>query len=267
MTRLKVGGILGVTPGMEWNPAPAFNDIDGDNDGVFNPAYSFTLDLSHLASRALGQQCSMMGVYKLHRIRIGVRPVDDANDNEEASNFGGRFLFHHATDHTIEALKLARATEKAVESTQLDSDSFLLSIDKDYTGFRYNWSYTPDYHTTAHATSSNVDNMDDFWNLSQIGSAYNAMTEPDESNALFNGRWSGEGQALFNMGWSNTPFAGGSAGEGGAEHVGDDTVSFNVDVLPLIHGQILYSHVNEPGTVDDDYIVVIDCEFTMGRTF
>lgn len=266
MTRLKVGGILGITPGMAWNPAPAANDIDGDNDGVINPAYSFTLDLSHLASRALGQQCSMMGVYKLHKIRIGVRPVDDVNDNDEASNFGGRFLFHHATDHTIEALKLARSTEKASEGLQVDSDSLFLSDDKDYSGFRYNWSTGADYRTTEFATSSSVAGLDTEWNLSEIGSAYNAMTAPCESNALFNGRWSGEGQALFNMGWSNQPFVA-TAGDGGAIHVGDDIVAFNVDVLPLVHGQIIYSHVDEPGSVDDDYIVVIDCEFTMGRTF
>lgn len=264
--RVKCGGTVGLGDGMRWNPAPAANDIDGDNDGVFSPAYSFTLDLSHMASKVLGRQCPMMAVYKLHKLTIGVRPVDDATDNDEASNFAGRWLFHHATDHTIEALKMARAVEKADEGSQVDADSLFLSTDKDYKGFRYNWSDGADYRTTEHATANSIPGMDDEWNLGEIGSAYNAMTAPSESNALFNGRWSGEGQALFNMGWSNVPF-GGSAGEGGMTHVGDGISTFNVDVLPLIHGQILYSHVDEPGTVDDDYIVVVDAEFTIGRSF
>jgi len=265
MTRVKAGGMIGTHAGLHWVDPPSSNDIDGDNDGEMLQV--FTIDLSMMASRALGRQESMMKSYKLHKITIGVRPVDDVNDNEEASNFAGRYLFHHATDHAKKALQLARKTEKAIEATAVDADSLFLSTENDYSGFRYNWSWGPDEQVVEFATVNSLPTMDERWNLGEIEQAYNLMTSSNKDNKLFTGRFPTAQQAIWNCGWSNTPFAGDSAGEGGSIHVGDGITTFNVDILPLVRGHINYSHVNEPGTIDDDYYVWVDVEFTVGGAF
>lgn len=256
---------MGTHNGLHWVNPPSSNDIDGDNDGEMDQ--SFIIDLSDMASNALGKQCGMMQSYKLHKITIGVRPVDDATDNDEASNFAGRYLFHQATDHAKEALGLARKMEKANEADDLDADSLFLSNDRDYSGFRYNWSSGTDWQVVRFATSNNITGMDSQWNLGEIEQAYNVMTAPPQSNALFGGRFPASSQALWNCGWSNVPHSAGPGLEGAMTHVGDGITTFNVDILPLIRGQILYSHIDEPGAIDDDYFVWVDVEFTVGGAF
>ena len=172
--RIRTAGRVGTHDGFYWTQnAPSSGDIDSDNDGEMIPSPNFLIDLSHVGSIALGRQCSMMASYKLHSIRIGIRPVDDTIDNEEAAIFGGRFLNVLATDHAKTALQLARKTEKHLEGGQLDADSLFLSSEKDYSGFRYNWAGTAEDNVVAHATACTVPSMGDHWRIDEIFNLYN----------------------------------------------------------------------------------------------
>lgn len=224
------------------------------------PVPNYLIDLSKVASNALGRQCSMMAGYKLHSITVGIRPSDDTVDNDHAGHFGGRTLVRLMTPHMKEALKLARATEKASEATQVDNDSLFLSDDNDYSGFRYQWGNTTDDIVVEHTTVTTITN-NDRWNLEDICNYYNVMTAPDESNALFNGRAPGVISQIWECGWSNKPWG----AMGGTK--GDATREMHMEIVPLVAGNINYSHVNEPGAIDDEYYVWIEVDFTIGGSF
>lgn len=260
--RIRQSGVLGVHDGFYWTEnAPAANDIDSDNDGVMVPVPNYLVDLSKLASNALGKQASMMASYKLHSIRVGIRPADDTVDNDQAAVFGGRHFVRLMTDHMKKALQMARKTEKALEGLEIDGDSLFLSSDKDYSGFRYSWHPQGHFDVIEHVTTCpSTINANNFWDLETICTAYDAMTLPSESNALFNGRAPGIIQNIWECGWSNKPWA-------GMHHGGDDSKELHLDVVPLVAGNINYSSVNEPGAVDDDYYVWMEVDFTVGGSF
>ena len=170
----------------------------------------------------------MMASYKLHSITIGIRPSDDTIDNDHAAHFGGEHYVLLATDHAKTALQLARKTEKNIESAKVDADSFLLSNQRDYTGFRYTWYPGTPFDVIEHATTCDVPTMSSKWNLAEIFQTYDLMTRPDQDNALFNGRAPGIIGTLWEAGWSNKPW-----GEMGTGR-GDSTREMHLDVLPLV---------------------------------
>lgn len=259
--RIRSSGILGIHDGFYWTrDAPSNDDIDGDNDGQMIPVPNYLVDLSKLASNALGRQCSMMAGYKLHSITVAIRPSNDYIDNDQAAHFGGRHFVRLMTDHMKEALKLARKTENASEATQVDGDSLFLSTEKDYSGFRYQWSNTADDVVVEHTSVTTITG-NDRWNLEDICNYYNSMTSPDQTNALFNGRAPGVISTLWEAGWTNKPW--GAMGSS----KGDSHRDMHMEIVPLVAGNINYSHVDEPGTNDDDYFVWIEVDFTMGGSF
>lgn len=260
--RIRTSGLVGYTDGFYWTENfPSNGDIDGDNDSVMQPPPNYLVDLSKLASNALGKQASMMSEYKIHSVTIGIRPVDDVTDNTEGAVFAGNHLMVLATEHGKTALQLARRTEKQLEMTQFDGDSFLLSTDKDYSGFRYNWYPGLTHRVVEHATTCGLPNLDSEWNLREISLYYDQMTSPDESNALFNGRAPGIISTMWKAGWNTKPF--GAMGAG----YGDCTSEMHLDIFPLLAGVVRYSHANEPGTVDDDWRLEIEVDFTVGGSF
>lgn len=257
MTRMVARGIIGQNEGFNWSHnIPDDGDIDADNDGVMDPNPQFMIDLSELAGSILGYQASMMSGYKLHRMQIGIRPVDDVNDNDSQATFAGDFIYYPVTNHTIEALQLARRVEKADEANQVDGDSLFLSNDVDYSGFRYAWSTVN--KAINHITGNGITGMNSDWVLSEIFDAYDFMTEPKQSNALFGGRAPENMAQAWVCSWN--------AGETHpAAMVGGGTdfqVNHNLKILPLILGRVNYSSGDEPGTVDDDYVVEVTVEFT-----
>lgn len=248
-------GLVGYTNGFTWTSnEPSNNDIDADNDGVMNPSHQFIVSLSDIAGSILGYQASMMASYKIHRVRVGIRPVDDVVDNDAQTQFAGDLCFHPCTEHGKKALQMARKVEKAKEATEVDADSLFLTTDNDYSGFRYGWSNV-NSGGVAHKTANGVAGMGADWYLSEIFSAYNAATAPVQSNAIFGGRAPEESR----LGWS-CGFDAGLAG--GLSAQTDFQVNTSVEILPIILGRVLYSSGDEEGLVDDDYHVEVEIEFT-----
>jgi len=247
--------------GAVWiGSAPTFGDIDIDNDGVISGGgYEFLIDLSEATSQILGRQASMMASYKVHSISIGIRPVDDVVDNDESAFFAGRYLFFPYTEHGEKMMKLARSVEKANEDQDIDSDSWLLSTDKDYRGMRFGWNGD---NQVAYQTAESISGYGGSeWDLANLKVVYNLQTAPNQSNALFNGRapsWMSHSwiAALASgMGTGDSPPYGGSSA--------DDTCILNTEILGgLIKGNITYSSSDEDGVVDDDYIVMVSVVWT-----
>lgn len=248
-------GIVGQNEGFTWtNNEPAFGDIDADNDGVMNPEPQFVIDLSQLAGSKLGYQASMMAAYKIHRIQVGIRPVDDGVDNSEQTLFGGELFAYPATDHAKKALGLARKVEKAKEASEVDADSLFLTTENDYAGFRYGWSNV-NSGGVEFTTANGVTGMAGDWYLSEIFAAYDLATEPKQANALFGGRAPEQVHVPWVCGWD--------MGHAGALSAALDFQSHHsLEVLPLLLGSVNYSSGDEPGAVDDDYYLQVTVEFT-----
>jgi len=129
--------------GAAWTePSPIGADISPDADGVFpSGGYQFSVDISHMLSRMLGKQMSMTETYRVTGIKIGVKNVDDIDDNDRGIMLGGFVEWFSPTKHRIDAVQACRRIEKASEAGAIDSDSLFISTVNRYTGFRYNWRY------------------------------------------------------------------------------------------------------------------------------
>jgi len=249
--------------GAYWLQESAGGDghIDIDNDGeIFPEPFQFIIDLTEATSNILGRQASQMAAYRIHSITIGIRPVDDANDNDESAFFAGRWLMYPHTQHGETMLKLARSVEKASEEHEVDSDSLFLASADNYKGFRYNWTQA---NELPHATSENIAGvMDGQWDLATIRQVY------AQQNPITKGRALASTRAPYLMshgfvcalasgiGSGDSPPPGGNA----ADHTLDLK---SIDVLGgLIKGEIAYSSGVEDGTWDDDYKVMVSVVWT-----
>jgi hypothetical protein len=255
-------GTVGFNQGFRWGyNSPSADDIDADNDGEMVPAHEFVIDLSEIASGVLGYQANMMKGYRLHGYQVSIRPRDDLNDNDQAAQFAGYLSTYPATDHAFKALQMARKVEKADEASQVDADSLFLSDDIDYSGFRYGWS-TFQTGTVQHETGNSISGMSSTWLLSEIFAAYDDMTEPQQTNALFGGRAPEHQHLPWRAGWGTYP-SGAILNTGGGFDCGQDYFyKTALDILPLIRGTVRYSTGDEAGAVDDDYYVQVTLEFT-----
>lgn len=260
--RMVTGGLVGFRTGMFWSKEiPAEYDIDADNDGVISPVHEFQIDLSKVAARALGYQASMMSAYKLHRIKVGIRPVDDVDDNDFYASFGINIDMYPATEHALKALNLARKVEGADEGHQVDADSLFLRTSNRYTGFRYGWQPSDD-DTPSSLTSNGITGMADEWYLSEIFDAYDNMTVPLKERALFDGRAPEQMTVSHIASWSSGVNSDDQTGYDSGFQCLDSESLHSLNVLPLLRGQVKHSSGDEPGAIDDDYRVYIEIEFT-----
>lgn len=260
--RMVSGGLVGYESGMFWSQnIPTDKDIDADNDGVMEPVHAFNLDLSKIAGRMLGYQASMMSAYKIHRIKVGIRPVDDSYDNDFYAAFSVALNMYPATEHALKALDLARKVENADESTQVDADGLFLRTENRYTGFRYGWHHDDDV-TVSNISGNSISGMASEWYLDEIFEAYDAMTDPLKERALFDGRAPEQMQVQHVCSWSSGVNADIQPAIDSGFQPLDSTSLHSLNVLPLIKGQIKHSSGDEPGTVDDDYRVYVEIEFT-----
>lgn len=257
--QVRLNDSYGAGGGAWWiEDEPAAGDIDIDNDSVISPAHAFVVDLSEIASHILGRQISMTRGVTLHSLGIAIRPVDDINDNDESAFFAGRIQAYPVTDHALKALALARQMEKFIEGSEMDSDSFFLSNEKDYSGLRLGWTTDPATQI-KHQTQGWPEGGN--YTYSRVFTAYDAMTEPNQTNALFNGR------APAPVSWQWVSALASGIGTGDSPPPGGDGADWQqgtrVEVFPLLRGLVEYSSGNEDGTVDDDYTVHIHVEFTV----
>ena len=122
---------------LRWISDPGTNNLQDAFEGG-EPATTpyCIIDLSAAASDILGRQVAQSSNYTLKGITMSYRPHDSVADNESDCTFYGRFRFSPNTDHFKEMMQLGRKVEQAIEDQEIDSDSFLLSLDNDYSALR-----------------------------------------------------------------------------------------------------------------------------------
>ena len=234
--------------------------VDADADGVYpSGTYELLVDLSHALSQRLGRQMSMMSVYRVNYIRIDLVNSDDpVNDNDTGLTIGGKLSYWEPSKHRVEAMQLARATEKAAESTAIDGDSFLLSTQKDYTGMRFNWN---DDGQVVFATSEAFTGLAGTeWDLQELFNTYDVMMGSGEQSNIL---WSAGRTGYPNQ--MNVAVSFNNHGVDGATTITDQTAyewnggQNHISVLGgLLHLDLQYSSVDDPDTsVDDDYKIAI----------
>lgn len=234
-------------------------DIDADADGVYPPGtYELQVDLSKALSQRLGRQMSMMSVYRVNYIRIDLVNEDDVNDNDTGITVGGKISYWGPSKHRVDAMQLARAAEKAQESTTIDQDSFLLSTEKDYSGLRFNWN---DDGQTHHATLEGFTGLvGTEWDLEELFNVYDAMQGAGEQTNLLweNGRTGWPNQMNFACSFNNRGVAGATTITDQTPYEWNGNGNYISVLGGLMHLALNYSNVDDPDTtIDDDYRIAI----------
>ena len=179
-----------------WVNDPGTNNIQDPYVGGEPTSVPYcVIDLSAAASEVLGRQMTQSAKYRLRGFTVAFRNDDTGTNNESDTAYNGYMRWYPDTEHFREALSLAREVERVNEMDEADADSYFLSTEKDYSAVRFGWSAADDVHyqTTEGITGLLVGQ----WTLEEVKILYNLMTAPDETNALFNGRFPG----LMAMAW------------------------------------------------------------------
>lgn len=234
-----------------------YQSIDGDNDGVFTQRNMLLVDLPHALSRSLGRQMSQMSTYDVEYLRIELVNFNDANDNESGLSVSGHVYHWTPSKHRIDAMKLARQLEKAAESAEFDSDSFILSSDRDYAGMRFNWDADGQVkYATAESFNQLVGSE---WDLNELFQVYGYMK--DDSTVYSNSLWDNRGGRANSFGFecSYTNYTSLS----GSNIFDPKSLAFEFEKPISVLGGLLavdFTHTSvgsSLNTVDDDYLVQI----------
>jgi len=168
--------------GAAWTePSPVGDDVSPDADGVYPNDLNFSIDLSHMLSRMLGKQMSMTETYRVTGIKIGVKNVDDIDDNDRGIVLGGYLQWFTPSKHRIDAVQACRRIEQAAEADSIDSDSLFMSTVNRYKGFRFNWRYDDQvyYPTNAGSVAGwNAETGLTQWSLRKMLELYGQSIDP-----------------------------------------------------------------------------------------
>jgi hypothetical protein len=150
--------------------------------------------------------------------------------------------------------------ERHDETNEIDGDSVLLGNDRDYTAVRFGMSGDDDvlYQTLSGSMLDSYGKTQ--WNLATIMSAYNAMTAPDQANALFSGRAPNRNSFAWIASQTSGPT---SAGNGGWITPSFHQQDLLHEVLGgLVEVQILGSTMaGGEGTIQDDWHTEVTVDF------
>lgn len=238
---------------------PTIDQADGGGGEVADGTYELIVDLSHALSQRLGRQMSMMSVYRVNYIRIELLNNLDLNDNDDGLTVGGKLEFWAPSKHRVDAMQMARAVEKHVETGSIDGDSFLLTTQKDYTGMRFNWDADDQVvYATTEAFSELTGNE---WDLLELFNTYdNHMGVGEQTNRMWtSGRTGYPEQMQWACSFNNL-----GTSSGGTIPTGSQAFEWNggqnhISVLGgLLHLQVQSTSTDSPfTTVDDDYKIAI----------
>lgn len=259
---------------------PAFGDIDIDNEGVYGNRHRAVIDLSHGLGIALGKQLPMTAIYRVKGLKVGIRPVNDGQDNYQGGvMFGGNIKYVFPNKHNIDAIQAARKVERMAESVEIDGDSDIFGTNNSgYNGFRFGWRTESDViHATREGfvagtaseggTSSWVLYSDD----GSLGILDNYATwkglvpeDAVETRNLWTTRCGQPSKLMWNCGWVSDAEHG-----TGAISQADFSKQWGADNhLPVLGGllilDVIYTSTDAPNDIllpnDDDYVVFVEVD-------
>jgi len=274
----------GVYHGAAWtDPSPIGADISPDADGVYPaPGLYFLVDISHMLSRALGKQMSMTSTYRVTGIKLGVKNVDDIDDNDRGIVLGGYLWYHTPTKNKIDAIQACRKIERASEANQIDPDSLFIRTEDRYTGFRFNWNDDQQVYYPTNALDvggyKTLTGKDE-WSLHHMLDLYGTSLGPadgcEKGRQLFNSRTGGVNLMRWALAFNNAmhvdpPVAAGHILDPGLPYLIENPAvndfeyvaeaGRHIDVMGgLILGQVQFSNTIPNGDVSpDDYLLQVE---------
>lgn len=182
-----VGGRVSGSPGIRviegtW-------PIDQDADGVLEGTSTFrriVVDLSEVLAYRLGKQIPMTANFRINYLRIGLRNVDDVNDNSGTTYFAGTSEWYHPSKHRIDAVQAWRQLEKRLEEDDADSEGLFVATADRYKGFRYGFLHDTDVN---HPTGGSPTALTNGYNIVEMLSTYNSGLKnegiPTQDNAIW----------------------------------------------------------------------------------
>lgn len=194
--------------GAAWtSPSPIGSDISPDADGTY-PPYNILVDISHMLSIMLGKQMSMTETYRVTGIRIGVKNVNDLDDNDRGVALYGHLKWYAPSKHRVDAIQLCRKIERESEKHSMTSGSLWISTAHQYQSFRYNWDadFQVKYNTGAGSVSGwNAATGWNSWNMEDMFNLYGQHIDPvtDKGRQLFSGKLGGHSQMRFGLSFNN----------------------------------------------------------------
>lgn len=159
-----VGGQVSTSPSPGFNVIEGTFPIDIDADGEMPPGVTkrkIVCDLSEMLSYRLGKQIPQTATFRVNYLRVGLRNVDDANDNDGPNYFAGTWEWYHPTKHRIDAVQAYRQWAKvSQEANSSDASEFSAIYDgadsDDYKGIRFGWENETDVsHSTISGSATN----------------------------------------------------------------------------------------------------------------
>lgn len=175
--------------------------IDQDADGVMEgfSRRTIVLDLSEMLGYRLGKQIPMTANFRVNYLSIGLRNVNDGNDNDGPNYFAGDWEWYTPTKHRVDAVQAWRQLEKRIEEHDSDQEGIFVSSEDRYKGFRYGWTHSEEQ--VQHVTMGAPGELPNGYNLVDMLTTYNAglnQGTPSQSNAI----WDRKVGRSSHLGWS-----------------------------------------------------------------
>lgn len=243
--------------------------LDIDADGVLVGTSTFrqiVIDLSECLGYRLGKQIPMTANFRVNYLRVGLRNVDDANDNDGPNYFAGTWEWYSPTKHRIDAVQAWRSLEKRLEEDDADAEGLFVSTQDRYKGFRFGFNNQTEVSNYTEGAPSALTNG---YNLVQMLGVYNLGLKnggaPTQTNAI----WDRLVGRTSKMAWH----ANCTNGEFIDQLTDDDPVNVariedGVWIAPAMHNievlggllvlNVEYSNTNTVQTFDDDFNLQID---------
>lgn len=158
-----VKATVGVNPGTSWIEGGTTVDID--NDGVFEPRPRAVIDLSEMLSYRLGRQIPQCANYRVSYISIGMRNVNDLQDNDAGAHFSGTMEWYSPTKHRVEGMQAWRKLERHLQKSVTTAEGFFMPDEKYYKGFRVGMTTQVDVSHPTIAGAGLVGALPDGYNL------------------------------------------------------------------------------------------------------
>lgn len=253
------GNTANASPGINWTDGDQPLDIDADGVMVGTATYRrLVIDLSECLGYRLGKQIPMTANFRINYLRVGLRNVDDMNDNDDTQYFTGTWEWYAPSKHRIDGVQAWRRLEKALEATDADSEGLFVPTNDHYKGFRFGWVRASD---VSHPTLGAPAALADGYALAPMIAIYNGGLKsngvPSQDNAVWDRMVGRSSKLQFTTHVSQQDnIASGAVIEDGVWHA---PAGHNIEVMGgLLALNFEYSSTDTTNTIDDNFEVVVD---------
>ena len=254
-----VGGRVSGAPGIRviegsW-------PVDQDADGVLEGTSTFrriVVDLSEALGYRLGKQIPMTANFRINYLKIGLRNVDDANDNDGTTYFAGDWEWYHPTMHRIDAVQAWRQLEKRLEEDDADNEGLFVSTEDRYKGFRFGFVDDGDIN---HATQGAPATLPNGYNIVDMVSIYNTGLRNGGVPSQTNPVWDRLVGRSSHLGWTAMAQSRENSVDAARIQDGEWTApaGHNIEVMGgLLIINVQHSNTDTDQFIDDDFDFQVD---------